>query len=141
MKNEKIWQILGIEPTSDVDQIRDAYRARLVETNPEDNPEGFMALKEAYDTALSLAENTGSDEKTERPYADIIAEIDEIYKDINKRMDENRWKSVLSKPVFTSLDDQDPLRNEFLRYTMEHFKYPGNILKMRPYGILDIYFH
>lgn len=130
MKNEKIWQILGIEPTSDVDQIRDAYRARLVETNPEDNPEGFMALKEAYDTALSLAENTGSDEKTERPYADIIAEIDEIYKDINKRMDENRWKSVLSKPVFTSLDDQDSLRNEFLRYTMEHFKYPGNILKM-----------
>ena len=85
MKEEKAWAILGIEPTDDADIIRDAYRSKLVDTNPEDDPEGFMELKEAYDTAIDALNK--SDEEEERPYADVIAQIDELYKDINKRMD------------------------------------------------------
>ncbi|MBO6166298.1 MAG: tetratricopeptide repeat protein [Eubacterium sp.] len=129
MKEEKAWAVLGIEPTDDADLIRDAYRSKLVDTNPEDDPEGFMELKEAYDTAIGALEKS-DDEAEERPYADVIAQIDELYKDINKRMDPKQWKPVLSQPVFASLDDQDALRNEFLRYTMSHYKYPGEVLKL-----------
>lgn len=128
MKEEKAWAILGIEPTDDADIIRDAYRSKLVDTNPEDDPEGFMELKEAYDTAIDALNK--SDEEEERPYADVIAQIDELYKDINKRMDPEQWKPVLSQPVFTNLDDQDLLRNEFLRYTMSHYKYSGEVLSL-----------
>ena len=31
-----IWEVLGIDPTDDPDVIREAYRAKLIVTNPED---------------------------------------------------------------------------------------------------------
>ena len=128
MKENKVWEILEIEKTDDVEAIRNAYRAKLVNTNPEDDPEGFMELKEAYDTALQIAE--GDDKKEERPYADIIAQVDDIYKDINKRTDILCWKKLFENPIFTSLDDQDGIRREFLAYTMDHYKYPGEVLRI-----------
>ena len=38
MKENKVWEILEIEKTDDVEAIRNAYRAKLVNTNPEDDP-------------------------------------------------------------------------------------------------------
>ena len=129
MKDEKVWKILEIEPTNDEEAIRNAYRAKLVVTNPEDDQEGFMELKEAYDRALELAAGDGNDEE-ENEYSEIIARVDAIYKDINKRMDVSCWKELLSDPVFTSLDEQDDVRREFLEYTMSHYKYSGDVLKL-----------
>lgn len=47
-----IWTILDIEPTNDVTVIKKAYARKLKITQPEDNPEGFQLLREAYDCAL-----------------------------------------------------------------------------------------
>ena len=51
------WEILGIPPTTDKSVIKKAYRSRLADTNPEDKPEEFMALREAYEQALDYAQN------------------------------------------------------------------------------------
>ena len=78
--NEKlIWDILGIEKTDDVEAIREAYRLKLVSTNPEDDQEGFMALKEAYDEAIRIAE-AGSEEEEEE-LSEVMSRINDIYKD------------------------------------------------------------
>ena len=49
------WNRLGIEPTKDQLLIRDAYRERLPEHHPESDPEGFQALREAYENATRFA--------------------------------------------------------------------------------------
>jgi DnaJ domain. len=49
------WIRLGIEPTKDQTLIRDAYRARLPEHHPESDPQGFQALREAYESATRFA--------------------------------------------------------------------------------------
>lgn len=52
-----IWKILGISATADKSEIKKAYRAKLRVTHPEDNPQEFMQLREAYESALEYAEN------------------------------------------------------------------------------------
>ncbi|MGQ5287886.1 J domain-containing protein [Pectobacterium actinidiae] len=61
------WQRLGIEPTQDLDVIRQAYRQKVPQFHPETDPEGFKQLREAYDTACKLAKNpipSGDEEQT-----------------------------------------------------------------------------
>ena len=46
---------LGIEATKEEKKIKKAYRARLHAVNPEDDPDGFKRLREAYEEALKYA--------------------------------------------------------------------------------------
>jgi hypothetical protein len=57
------WQLLQIAPDSDERSIKRAY-ARLLKTNrPDDNPEDFQRLREAYEAALAEARWRASDEE------------------------------------------------------------------------------
>ncbi len=50
------WDRLGIDPTEDVTAIRKAYARSLKEIDPENDPAAFLALREARDWAMHLAE-------------------------------------------------------------------------------------
>ena len=50
------FSILEIEKTKDKQVIQDAYRRLLVKVNPEDDPEGFKRLREAYEAANAYAD-------------------------------------------------------------------------------------
>lgn len=52
------WTILGIAPTSDRRGIQRAYAKQSQRYHPEDAPEDFQLLQEAYQEALSYRENS-----------------------------------------------------------------------------------
>ena len=49
------WDILALEPTKDVGAIRRAYAAAAAQYNPEDHPEEFLAVRQAYEQAMAYA--------------------------------------------------------------------------------------
>lgn len=54
-----IWETLGLEPTDDLRAVRRAYAAKTLHCHPEEDPEGFRRLHEAYAAALTLARGMG----------------------------------------------------------------------------------
>lgn len=52
-----IWDTLGVAADSSERDIKRAYAKRLKQTRPEEDPEGFQALRHAYETALQLSSN------------------------------------------------------------------------------------
>lgn len=57
---ENIWEILKIEETGDIRTIKRAYAALAKEYNPEEHPEEFLRIREAYEQALAWAGNRSS---------------------------------------------------------------------------------
>jgi len=55
------WQLLGIEATADSKAIRRAYAARLRAIDPDQDRDGFAALRDARDQALMLASGEVAD--------------------------------------------------------------------------------
>ena len=50
------WEVLGLEPTGDVLAIKKAYAGLLKKNRPDEQPEAYQALRQAYEWALSEAE-------------------------------------------------------------------------------------
>ena len=65
MQKEEIFAILGIDETKDERALKNAYRQQLMHTNPEDDPEGFKRLREAYEAACEYAQNEEEQPKEE----------------------------------------------------------------------------
>lgn len=51
------WHILKIDPTNDISEIKKAYAKQLRLHHPEDDPEGYQELREAYERALKYVKN------------------------------------------------------------------------------------
>ena len=138
MEKEMSFHILGIEETKDENAVKMAYRKLLKETNPEDDPEGFKRLRTAYETAAAFAakpddeaepENGGGTE--EKTAVDAwIGRVDECYRDVYGRADEQAWRELLEDPVCDGLDTSLEARERLLAYLMNHVYLPQKIWKL-----------
>ncbi|MGC5326267.1 hypothetical protein [Brevibacillus sp. SYSU BS000544] len=64
-----VWEVLGIEPTEDIPSIKKAYSQKLKVHHPEDDPEGYQRLREAYDYAMKAAKK-GAVKETRPSFSD-----------------------------------------------------------------------
>ncbi|MBQ9610421.1 MAG: tetratricopeptide repeat protein [Lachnospiraceae bacterium] len=141
-----MWEILGIEQTKDKDLIKKAYRDKLVNTNPEDDQEGFMKLREAYEEALRYSDTDSDyDDSYEEDEGGIYcpeelkklhSELKELYKDFNKRIDEKIWTDFLNEDEFIMLDTSTQALELLIAFLMEHFLLPSKIWRL----IIDTFY-
>ena len=136
-----IWKVLEIEKTKDKKQIKTAYRNKLIQCNPEENQKAFMELRQAYDEAMRFSDtddengegaNSGNGRIVKHQWDDTpvgkwMAKVDEIYRDMKRRRNQEEWERLLDDEVCVALDTQVLARNELLKYLMEYNHLPQKI--------------
>ena len=119
------WFILGIEPTKDKKEITAAYRQKLRQTNPEDKPEEFKALRAAYEEALAYAEQADTPpDRDESPVGRWTEAVAALYEDFASRIDPKCWKALLASDVCIALDTRPAAEEALLKFLMEHYYLP-----------------
>ncbi len=147
-----VWRILEIEETKDKNEIQAAYRAKLVKTHPEDDPEGFMELRAAFEEAIKLADKAekaaasgagagsaadggadgGADRETNQwgsgPVGQWMEKVDAVYTAFSRRKNPDEWKALLEDEAAVNLDTKVQARSELLKYFMEHYFLPQEVM-------------
>ena len=117
-----IWSVLGIEPTGDVPAIKRAYAARSREVHPEDSPEDFRILHEAYLAALAFARRDEAPQPapaytpvpaaeaeavSRHAAAEISGEKSSGYRDmvVNAALEENAYVNAAVVSALTRLEE------------------------------------
>ncbi|SDZ29046.1 DUF805 domain-containing protein [Pseudomonas sp. NFIX28] len=110
------WIQLGIDPTTDEALIRNAYRARLPEHHPETDPEGFQALRQAYEAALRLVRDNEQEleepEASEPEPAQAVLDFAALLSDPARRFNPNAWQAFIKSLDQLPLGVLDDLRWE-----------------------------
>lgn len=133
MEKELIFQILNISETKDEETIRQAYREILKNTNPEDDPEGFKRLRQAYEEALQLLRRPEEGEESPQPKDEVdlwMDQVEELYQDLFRRCQPELWKELLEDPVCEGLDTSLEAREKIITFLLDHIHLPHKIWKL-----------
>ena len=119
------WFILGIEPTKDKKVITAAYRQKLRQTNPEDKPEEFKALRTAYEEAMALADQEDSAlVRDESPVGLWMEAVAELYEDYASRINPDCWKRLMDSDICIGLDTRAAAEEALLKFLLENYHLP-----------------
>lgn len=122
-----IWKVLEINETKNKEDIQKAYREKLMKTHPEDDPEGFMELRRAFEEAMAAADAREPDPAETKsrwgddPVGKWMEQVDRVYNSFSQRIDPKAWEKLLQDDVCMNLDTKITARSCLLTYFMEHF--------------------
>ena len=99
-----MWEILGIEPTTDIREIKRAYAHLAKQYNPEEHPEEFKRIFDAYKCASALARSVN--ERRTDPIVTIAAAAPEVKEQEQLQPEQHEQSTQSQQPEFnfTSVD-------------------------------------
>lgn len=115
-----LWRILQIEPTTDLRAIKKAYAKRSKEVHPEEKPEEFSQLYEAYQSALAYAKMAETQDQEDRKQEETLPLSSPVFaQDDQTEISEKDDSEVLT--YFTK-------QQELLQAKLEEFQKQWNII-------------
>ena len=117
----RTWEILGIERTKDERKIRQAYREKLSDTNPEDKPEEFKELRNAYEEALAYVKQPEVLQGQDGDVDAWLKDLQDLYDDFSRRKKVECWEELFSKKICQSISGHMRIEEELLSFLMDHF--------------------
>lgn len=129
-----IWQRLGLQETNDLAAIKRAYHIKLRDCHPEDDPEGFRLLREAYEEA-SQPRPTMSD--ASKPQTELVRPADaaeltallELLCDASRRFVMTEWDKWQTSLQSLSLVQQSRLSDEVLQHIFQWQWLPAPVIE------------
>lgn len=130
MERELILHILELDELTDERTVKSAYMKKLKLTNPEDDPEGFRKLREAYEGAAELLRQAEEEEEEETEKTEIdlwLEQIDAVYRDHRTRGRTDLWEELLRSEVCQGLDTSLDAREALFAWLLSHFYLPKEV--------------
>lgn len=143
------WQILELDPTSDLASIKKAYKTQLKKHHPEDDPEGFQRVRTAYEEIIetlnhqdaSFSPNVSSaltpsqptTPNAQPPSDDVVhgwAQYTAIIDDPSQRFLLSRWQEWQETLLLQPLDSQQAIASKVLDDVLEKHWLPGEIVQI-----------
>lgn len=117
---KNIWELLGIDQTDDVRAIKRAYARKVKHVHPEEFPEEFKRLNDAYHNALGYAKfraRYASKQDEDTSTTDVIIDpTSVIEKTVANKIKTLDFQDIIAD--YEKLQDVDDIKTELL----EHFK-------------------
>jgi|GEM_PF-2177433 len=153
------WHILKIDPTNNISEIKKAYAKQLRLHHPEDDPEGYQKLREAYESALKYVKSEKEPlksirkensevckedilenqlqvdflEKTstfEDNVNNFISRVKILYDDFFSRIDVENWRGILNSEVMWYMGDKKLLNDSMIEFLMGNHYLPQSVWKL-----------
>ena len=121
------FKILEIEPTSDKKKIKVAYSKMLKKYHPEDFPEMFMKINEAYEKALGYAENN---------FSENLYENTQNFRKTEK-MKESDFSDIFDSKKFEKKEDKFTEKSEERQSKEKFFEKKDNKNKYEKLNIFE----
>lgn len=119
-----IWEVLGIDKCKDEGSIKKAYYDKLRVTNPEDHPEEFKLLRQAFEEAIKYAKGEAG---AVSDFDEFLQKFDEIYKDYKRRIQVDSYRELL-EPCLLDEDAKKEASFGILNYIARHSFVPHEVL-------------
>lgn len=112
---DEAFKILEIDPTDDKKKIKIAYSEMLKKYHPEEFPEMFMKINEAYRVALEFEKADFDEVKSKNKMTEKNNENEEFFERVKKNFEENKEKSFIEnfEDIFSNEKNESEFENIF----------------------------